>query len=175
MRRSFEGEHLPGNDVWNVGRPTKPREVKYIDRLADREPYRIEARPVKIGDKMEVRLVDANGDLFDTRGAAAHDGSSCAIFVMNEQGEIFSSTFQEVAYLHHSSLSGGEKVAAAGELVVENGKLLAITNRSGHYRPGPKLTDQAIQSLREQGLDLAGVKVVTWGRNPFVPQEHVLR
>lgn len=168
LQPHYAGEHLPGNTVWERGRaawppggPTQLREVKYAERPTDRAPYRLEARPVKNGDRIEMRLFDASGKLFDTREAQAHDGKPVAIFVMNAQGELFASTYQEVAYLHHSSLSGGEPVAAAGELVVENGRVMAITNRSGHYRPDPKLTNQVITSLRDQGLDLGGVHVTT--------------
>lgn len=87
------------------------------------------------------------------------DGAPRAIFVMNAQGELYASTFQEARYMHHSSLSGGNDVAAAGELVVENGSVRGITSRSGHYRPEPKYTNQLITSLREMGFDLAGVQV----------------
>jgi len=96
---------------------------------------------------------------------------------MNAQGELYSSTFQEARYMHHSSLSGGQPVAAAGELVVENGRVVGITNRSGHYKPEPKMTGQLLTSLREMGLDLAGAQVVTYTADgdPFSPDVQVLK
>lgn len=171
MQAHYVGENVPGNTIWEHGRaawppggPTHLREVKYAERPTDRAPYKLEARAMKIDGKTEMRLFDANGELFDTRQAKTNDGKSAAIFVMNAQGEIFSSTYQEAAYMHHSSLSGGEPVAAAGEIVVEDGRVVAITNQSGHYLPDSKLTDQLITSLRAQGLDLAGVHVTTYRR-----------
>ena len=41
----------------------------------------------------------------------------------------------EFAKFHHSSFLAGEKVAAAGEIIIENGIIKEITNGSGHYRP----------------------------------------
>ena len=37
--------------------------------------------------------------------------------------------------LHHSALSNGKKVLAAGSLIFSDGYLEKITNNSGHYRP----------------------------------------
>lgn len=161
MDPHYVGEEMPGNEVWNKSQPSKPFEVKYANRPTDRAPFKLQPREAMIDGKKEVRLFDADGNLFDTRNAATHEGNARAIFVMNAQGEIFASTFQEAAYMHHSSLSGGEPVAAAGELIVENGKVIGITNKSGHYRPEAKYTEQLITSLRSQGVDLAGVTVTT--------------
>lgn len=162
MNEHYAGESVPGNEIWNRG-ATKTREVKYVARHSDRAAYKLEAREVIINGKKETRLHDANGTPFDTRTAEAHDGATRAIFVMNAQGEVFSSTYQEAAYMHHSSLSGGAPVAAAGELMVEHGKVVGITNRSGHYQPGPEFTNQLVRSLRDQGLDLTGVPLTLYG------------
>ena len=54
----------------------------------------------------------------------------------------------------HSWLSQGESVLAAGELKYNNGKIVEISNASGHYLPS---TDEASNFLRI--FRQAGVKV----------------
>jgi hypothetical protein len=154
----YKGESRPGNSVWRSERTGQPMEVKY-EKREGREQYKLEARPVTIDGRTEIRLFDAEGKLFDTRDATTYDGRPRAIFVVNAQGEIYASTYQEKGYFHHSSLANGQPVAAAGELVVENGKLISISNQSGHYKPGDNETMQLVDSLRGQGLDVTGVHV----------------
>jgi hypothetical protein len=148
------GEHELGNMVWPKQR------VTYLATAAERAPYRIEVRDVEINGRIEKRLVDAEGRLFDTRRAQTLGGVSRAIFVMNARGELFASNYQARGDFHHSSLAGGQPVAAAGELLVVEGKLIGISNVSGHYLPTAQQTEQAINVLREQGLNMSGVEVL---------------
>jgi uncharacterized protein YukE len=138
MQTTFEGEHLPGNNVW----PGK--QVTYLDD-AGRESYRVIPR--------EGKLVDVNGQPFDTAGGVTHwSGDGRAIYVMDEQGNIYASNYQEVGKFHHSSLLGGKPVSSAGELEVRNGDLVRITDQSGHYRPTQAMTRQGVERLRAQGI-----------------------
>jgi len=50
-------------------------------------------------------------------------------------------------------LQAGE-VAAAGELQIQKGKLEAISDSSGHYRPDNEMTGQAIDRLNDLGVDM---------------------
>ena len=143
MDPHYVGEHLPNNSVWRTST------VRYLDD-AERETHRLTVRDGK--------LYDANGRLFDTRTAqTAHSGNGRAIFVMDEQGRIYASTYQEVGQFHHSSLLAGRPVTAAGELVVENGVLKVVSNRSGHYRPPPEINEQIFRSLEVQGVDISRI------------------
>jgi hypothetical protein len=47
-------------------------------------------------------------------------------------------------------LAGGD-VAAAGEIVVRDGKIELLTDRSGHYMPGRSHTQQVLDQLASQG------------------------
>lgn len=153
MLGSYKGEHLPGNPIW------QGTQVKYLTD-AERTAYRLEVRGGKI--------YDASGQLFDTTGAAsAHSGSGSAIFVMDSRGQFFASKTQTVGEFHHSSLAAGQPVAAAGELRVQNGVLVGITDKSGHYRPTPEMLDQAVTMFRSGGVDMTGVSVSKFGKpNP---------
>jgi len=151
-----ENEH--GNTIWPNQR------VTYLKSAAERAPYKIEVRDVEINGRLEKRLVDAEGRLFDTRDAKTHwssqTGATRAIFVMNARGELYASKFQESGHFHHSSLAGGQPVAAAGEMLVIEGRLVDISNMSGHYQPSGAHTDQALEVLRRTGLNVSGVEVL---------------
>ena len=148
LEPQYLGEEIPGNRIWG-GSP-----VKYLDD-AERQAYKL---TVKDG-----KLYDANGKLFDTaKCVTAHSGCGRAIFVMDEQGQIFASTYQEVAKFHHSSLVGGQPVTGAGELVVENGVVKVISNKSGHYRPSAEMNEQVLKALEAQGVDTSTITRDLW-------------
>jgi hypothetical protein len=75
---------------------------------------------------------------------------------MDEHGNFFASKFHFVGRFHHSSLLAGAAVAAAGEIEVRNGQLIAISDRSRHYLPGREFTDQAI--LEKCGIDTGSIE-----------------
>ncbi|AKV04310.1 hypothetical protein AKJ09_10973 [Labilithrix luteola] len=153
MLSEFHGEDVPGNKIW------EGRQVGYCRTAAERARFKLEIRDVNVGGKLEKRLVDADGQPFDTRSANSHGGRHAAIFVMNARGEIFASKVQEPGIFHHSTLAGGLPVAAAGELTVIDGRLVSISNASGHYMPDASYTDQALTTLKAQGLEISGVEV----------------
>jgi hypothetical protein len=136
----YQGENLPGNNVW------PGQQVTYLDD-AGRESYRVIPRDGK--------LVDVNGQPFDTAaGASAHSGAGKAIYVMDEQGNVYASNFHGVGEFHHSSFMGGKPVSGAGELEVRGGEVIGITDRSGHYTPTRAMTEQTVQRLRDQGIPI---------------------
>ncbi len=145
LQPAFVGENLPrGNKP-----PFQGSIVRYLSE-AERAPYRL---TVKDG-----KLYDAAGRLFDTRGAeTVHSGGGRAIFIMDRDGSIYASTYQEVGKFHHSSLAAGRPVTAAGELEVVNGVLRLITNQSGHYRPLAAFNEQALEVLKASGVDISRV------------------
>jgi hypothetical protein len=85
---------------------------------------------------------------------------------MDEHGNLYATLDQEVGHTHHSSLLAGDPVVGAGEIEVRYGKLVAMTDQSGHYRPTAEMNDQVLQSLRYQGLQPGpGFKQYGWGGN----------
>lgn len=147
MQAQYVGEHVPGNSIWGSS-------VTYLDD-AGRQAYKL---TVKDG-----KLYDANGKLFDTAACStAHSGCGRAIFVMDRQGNVYASTVQEVGKFHHSSFLAGQPVAGAGELVVENGVVKLISNKSGHYRPTAEMNEQVLKTLEAQGIDVSKVDLDVW-------------
>jgi len=64
----------------------------------------------------------------------------------------------------HSSLSAGGEVIAAGEWIVEGGKLVGLSANSGHYQPTLTFLHQAAQHLKTV-ID-GGTFVYTWVNYP---------
>lgn len=128
---------------------------------AQREQYRITPRRDRDG---VVRLYDNRGKRFDTSRAGAEgqfhtgeDSAGKAIFVMLKNGDLFASNYYQSGRFHHSTLAAGDRVAAAGQIKVVKGRLVAYDDLSGHYRPERWQTRQFVDWLTRSGIDLNGV------------------
>ncbi len=87
-----------------------------------------------------------------------------AIFVIDANGRIFASQEDEPGRFHHSSFTGGQPVALAGNLIVSNGRLLHVNNASGHYKPdGDQLVEGMRFLLNRKGLDVDAATIVGIG------------
>ncbi|CAK7201315.1 hypothetical protein SEUCBS139899_004018 [Sporothrix eucalyptigena] len=64
-----------------------------------------------------------------------------------------SGTFQ------HSSFLQGARISAAGLIKIRNGRLVALSPLSGHYRPPVSNFRAFLQSLREEGTDMKHVSI----------------
>ncbi|WP_444906291.1 hypothetical protein ACJJIR_17400 [Microbulbifer sp. SSSA008] len=93
---------------------------------------------------MDGKIYDSAGELFDTRRAqqAEDYNGRAAIYVMDKDGNIYSSYFYPKPVFAHSTFLAGDSVAAAGEIVAEGGKIVFVNTCSGHYRPTPVAIDQ---------------------------------
>lgn len=143
------GEQWPGGPMGFPG-------VTYLDEAA-REAYRI-----TIDDGL---VYDAQGRLFDTsEGVSAFVGGEegRAIFVMDKHGNLYASTQHEAGRFHHSSFFAGGEVASAGELVVRDGRIELLTDRSGHYMPPRARTLQVLEQLASQGVVLDPARIDLW-------------
>jgi len=150
----FAGETDPATATNLFGVPSNG--VRYLtpDELAD---YRVFARDGKLYSAED-------GGLFDTSGGRSlhTGGSGRAIFVMDNQGNLYASEAHALGDFHHSSFLAGQPVAGAGEIVVRDGKLIEITDRSGHYKPAPNFLQQVLDQLEAQGIDVSQVQRGSW-------------
>nr|WP_221382999.1 hypothetical protein [Actinoplanes polyasparticus] len=134
------------NDPNNPNRAFRPDTVHYMDEV-EREAHRL-----FVDGDGNLRSA-ADGSLYDTSAGSTHwSGQGRAIFVMDGSGNLYATLDQFPGRIHHSSLLGGESVAGAGEIEVRDGRLVAMTDQSGHYQPRAEHNDIALQSLRDQGL-----------------------
>lgn len=92
------------------------------------------------------------------------EGNSNPIFVMDLEGNIY--IREGTKDFYHSSFLKGKDVAAAGEIKIKNGKIVAINNRSGHYWAGnvrysdSLSTVQFLNRLKQLGIDISQIDVV---------------
>jgi hypothetical protein len=142
MLPRYVGENVPGNKIWFGGL------VRYLTR-AERASYLINFR--------DGLIYTADDVLLDTRDALSLHSEGRAIFVMTATGAFYVSKYQMVGEFHHSSLVAGEPVAAAGELEVVRGTLIALSDRSGHYLPSQEYTRQAIDRLERNHISMVTV------------------
>ncbi|GAA2605545.1 WXG100 family type VII secretion target [Paractinoplanes durhamensis] len=140
------GRYVGENDPTNPSRAFYPDTVHYMDD-AEREAHRL-----FVDGDGNLRSA-ADGSLYDTStGTTAWSGGGRAIFTMDGSGNLYATLDQRVGQTHHSSLLAGDSVVGAGEIEVVDGKLVAMTDQSGHYHPGAEMNDKVLQSLRDQGL-----------------------
>ncbi|MET9210749.1 MULTISPECIES: hypothetical protein [unclassified Nocardia] len=146
IQENFRGEHLPGNSVWGDKR------VVYLTP-SERESYRIIVH--------DGFLYDARGQLIDTSDAHtlwSPEGGR-AIFVMDGSGDLYSSPHHVLGEFHHSSFLAGEPAAGAGEIDVRQGRVRLISDQSSHYRPARRYTEQVVDSLARQGVQVDDLQV----------------
>jgi hypothetical protein len=118
----------------------------------ERQAYAITAR--------DGVLYDANGNRLDTSTLSSiHSGGAGAgIFVMDQDGNIYVGSHERGTF-HHSSFLGGQPVAAAGEVVVVNGRLVSVTDKSGHYKPDVEYSNQVVHELQGRGVEVPDTAV----------------
>jgi len=140
LSTDFDGEKDGNGKFWNDSNI----KVKYLT------PSERDAREVVVKDGLFI--YKQSGQRLDT--GVRKDG---AIFVMDGKGRIYASMENEPGKFHHSSLLGGKPTAMAGHMIVQDGKLVHINNKSGHYMPDLDQLQQMRQHLTGQGMDLSGV------------------
>ncbi len=128
--------------------------VVYLDET-QREPYRVHGRDGK--------LVDAAGRPLDGGPPDAEGKPKRAIYSMDAAGNLYVSYDHAKGLFHHSSFLAGGPVACAGEMVIEDGRIIELTNMSGHYRPPPFTLDAVRERLVEMGVDVEGMVVAPVG------------
>jgi RHS repeat-associated protein len=102
------------------------------------------------------------GQLVDTRNMSSlHSSNPSAIFVMSSEGSIYLGSHGQPGSFHHSSFLAGSNVASAGEMVVHDGKIVEVSNTSGHYKPAQSLNDQIFTELDDKGMSKSDIGNIT--------------
>ncbi|HEX3635327.1 MAG TPA: hypothetical protein VHV99_07540 [Paraburkholderia sp.] len=102
---------------------------------------------------------DASGDLYHTGSKETHfSGHGWAIYVVGMENTFYSNSHL-VNKFHHSSFLAGAPVQGAGEIAVNNGKVVAVTNKTGHYSAGPAELTRTLFLLHRGGVNLDEILV----------------
>lgn len=142
--------------------------VKYFTSFEDRKSYELKYK----GQDRKFYLADENtpydsksaidsalaNKKYATYGALEvtrqRYGSYPAIWAMGPDGRLYVSSTQQPGMFHHSSFLGGGSIICGGEIIIIEGRIKYINNRSGHYRPPDKALWNAVDELLKQGVKL---------------------
>ncbi|EQC47174.1 hypothetical protein [Bacteriovorax sp. Seq25_V] len=156
LREEYELEEV-GDSMMNLGtrKNGKGELVRsrtfYIKTDKRREPYRAFIKDGK--------LYASNGKLFNSSTTMLDKEFTLrTTFVIDKNGRLFLHPKPDVGRIHHSTIVGGEDVLSAGELIVKDGVVLEIFNRSGHYKPEDVHFYQGIYLMMKEGLDFSKLK-----------------
>ena len=140
---SRQGAHQTagGEIIWSKS----ARKVEYDSSLEQQGLTRI---------TFQGGLMHLGGKPFDTSKMVTHfSGPNHAIYVMSKEGNFHVSS-HAVGHRHHSSLLGGQPVACAGEMKVQEGRLMFLSNKSGHYHPDKRHFFQTLAELRARDVPM---------------------
>lgn len=150
----YEGSNLPisfekwkKEQVKDVFGPTQPF-VRLEDR--DRQPY---ATKVDGG-----RLLRNGRPLDTTHDYTEHSKEGSAIFVIGPDDDLYCSSHVGGVF-HHSSLLADGIVKWAGEVRTDSaGKIVALSSKSGHYRPTDRENEVMLRWFASLGVNLDEVE-----------------
>lgn len=111
--------------------------------------------------RLDYLLLIKNGRLYNYSKNAAFDsgtgfsGPNSVAYAMDTDERLFSTGDVKGVGVdwNHSSLLSGHAVICAGEIKVQQGRLLEIDNNSGHYKPDTQNLSDCVKSLIQAGLD----------------------
>jgi len=125
-------------------------QVKYLS-LKERQKHEVQISNGILMQDGRPFITQNNNSVFSGEGSA--------IFVVAPNGRIYAGS-HVLNQFHHSSFISGEAIIGAGEIVTDKkGKIIRITNQSGHYRPGSHEMLEVLETLKKKGVDLKGVEL----------------
>ena len=145
-----------------VDLPVKRKKLRYWGEFqvsnVDYRAYRFAPEQVQ-----ELKVFIQNGLLVDGHGSLLNP-HFMQNFVIDDQGfmYVFPMTRTEQGWLRHSSLV--VPVVFAGTIGVRSGRVVMLTNVSGHYRFNGERLKKVAEALRRAGLSLAPESVMDFSR-----------
>lgn len=99
------------------------------------------------------RNTEGNPPVDTSRSVTHFTGAGVEIFVVGIDGDIHM-TSHAIGQYHHSSVLDGGDVAMAGEMKVDKGKIVWLSDKSGHYVPSLDHLLQFLHRLKKDGVKL---------------------
>ncbi|CAL5343185.1 unnamed protein product [Camellia sinensis] len=116
----------------------------------EREQYEYIVAGGTIVNKLTGDLMDTNQEVHDSKW----------IFVTSTSKKLYAGKKRKGSF-HHSSFLAGGATLAAGRFMAECGKLKSVSAYSGHYRPTNENLSIFIAFLKDNGINLEEVKVIS--------------
>lgn len=112
------------------------------------------------------RVSNADGSIAHTGGMRSVTlGSGWGIFVVSFGGQFYLGE-HTVGEFHHSSFLSGNPVLAAGEIAINNGSIVGLTNKTGHYKAREEELDNVLNMLSRNGVNINNIAVQDPFRKP---------
>lgn len=111
-----------------------------------------------------------SGALFDT-GKGWGNAPLAVAFAMDTDERMYSTGDAKGVGINwnHSSLLSGHPVICAGEIQVNQGRLISIDNNSGHYKPDVQNLADCVKAIVYSGLDPQSFSVTNKGQDRTYP------
>ncbi len=149
----------------------KTKRMRLLPRLGDklsRLPFVSPARRIPMFSAHERKAYEVTvkggrlyykGELMNTEHPVEGAPKATYIFVMAKDGTLYAAPNGGTAQnLHHSSFLHGAPTAAAGTIVVVDGVVQKITNKSGHYGHRAGKMRQVLTELDRRGVSVDGIE-----------------
>lgn len=148
---------------------------------------RSEVNFVRKTDRVSKFLTWCEGGLFYKQDGMPYTSAGHEIYAMDKYGNlitmpigVFYSKNTRVydgngdAQHNHSSLNAGADVISAGEIEFQAGRIIYISNESGHYKPKARQLQNCVNSLNvADEADLSQLKVNVWdGKKMVLYNDH---
>lgn len=103
-----------------------------------------------------------------------HSGSEYAIFVIGPDQDLYAGSHIGGVF-HHSSFLGEGAVLAGGEIKTnEDGLIIELSSKSGHYRPTAEENLFMLTYFENRGVDLSKVKFTTYNSKGGTEEHNAL-
>jgi len=133
--------------------------MQYYTIEGQRRQFKLSFRNGKAHKKTSVNGGPPILSVYDTQQAGDNIEHGGSLYVMDVKGHIYVSGKDGEVSLKHSSFLGGEATLAAGTIRFENGQLIWISGRSGHYRPTVAQIVTALERFSSYGVKMDRVTV----------------
>lgn len=131
------------SSFWGFGNAALTVATKDWMNTTDADPVFYDTMANSLVEFDNGKLVDSHGARVDTlQMNSFHTGRGWGIFACDTRMRFFVSDHHadnQEAWIRHTTLAAGSPVLSAGEIVVENGRIRALSNETGHYRLPYKL------------------------------------
>lgn len=105
------------------------------------------------------RFVSFKGKFFSSPFDHESSEYESILFVIDRNYNFLFLPKEQRGKFHHSTLTSGEDVLFAGTAIIINGRLVEISNNSGHYKPSTRQTLEILKFLKNAGVDLSHLKL----------------
>ncbi len=149
---SYSDVALKIQEAWHNSRTTKSLEDYIAKNISKEERKALKEKSILYlsPEERDAYRVSFIGEFIRIGNTLPQNG--WYIFVLGGKVPVLYAGVKYKGFFHHTSFLGAEPVLSAGEFRVEDGKIVRILLRSGHYRPVMDHGDVLLEHLKKEEL-----------------------